>query len=194
MKKKLKITCAILAGGKSSRMGTEKGLIEIDGLRMIEKVINAVKPIAHEIIIIANNNNYDYLGYKVYSDLIKESGPIAGIYTALNYSETEKNLIISCDIPFINTQLLSYILENSGGCEIAVPVHEGRTEPLCAIYTKASAAKFKDLILQKTLKMHNVLNHFLTKQIFISERQAFYNSNLFTNINTPTELNKQKER
>lgn len=191
--KKKNITAVLLAGGKSSRMGTDKGILEINGIKMIESIILAVKPIVDEIIIIANNDHYDYLGYAVHKDLIKEAGPLAGIYTGLSYSNTEKNLVISCDIPFVNSGLLSYIIDNAGNCEVAVPVHNGVTEPLCAIYSKKCVNTFKKLILDNELKMHNVLNYFLTKQIFISTNQSFYNSKLFTNINTLDELNKQKE-
>lgn len=194
MKSKKNITGVILAGGKSSRMGTDKGIVEVNGMKMIESIILAVKPVVDDIIIIANNNHYDYLGYQVYTDLIKEAGPLAAIYTALNYSTTEKNLVISCDIPFVTTDLLSYIINNSGSYEVAVPVHDGITEPLCAVYSKTCMDRFKDLILNKELKMHNVLNYFLTKQLYISGKQSFYNSKLFVNINTPIELNKQKER
>lgn len=190
---KRKITAILLAGGKSSRMGTDKGIVEINGVKMIESIILAVKPVVNEIIIIANNDHYDYLGYSVYNDLIKESGPLAGIYTGLFYSNTETNLVISCDVPFVNEGLLSYIVDNAGQCEVAVPVHNGKTEPLCAIYSKKCLDNFKNLIINKELKMHNVLNYFLTKQIFISEKLSFYNSKLFTNVNSLDELSKLKE-
>lgn len=190
---KRKITAILLAGGKSSRMGTDKGIVEVNGVKMIESIILAVKPVVNEIIIIANNDHYDYLGYSVYNDLIKESGPLAGIYTGLFYSNTETNLVISCDVPFVNEGLLSYIVDNAGQCEVAVPVHNGKTEPLCAVYSKKCLDSFKNLITNKELKMHNVLNYFLTKQIFISEKLSFYNSKLFTNVNSLNELSKLKE-
>lgn len=190
---KRKITAILLAGGKSSRMGTDKGIVEVNGVKMIESIILAVKPVVNEIIIIANNDHYDYLGYSVYNDLIKESGPLAGIYTGLFYSNTETNLVISCDVPFVNEGLLSYIVDNAGQCEVAVPVHNGKTEPLCAVYSKKCLDSFNNLITNKELKMHNVLNYFLTKQIFISEKLSFYNSKLFTNVNSLNELSKLKE-
>ena len=100
------ITGVILAGGKSSRMGTDKGVLELNGKKIIEHIIYSIKPVVDEIIIISNSNNYDYLGFKVYSDIIKERGPLAGIHTALTHTTTERNLIVSCDIPFINSELL----------------------------------------------------------------------------------------
>jgi molybdopterin-guanine dinucleotide biosynthesis protein A len=194
MNSKKNITGVILAGGKSSRMGTDKGVLELNGKKIIEHIISSIQPVVDEIIIISNNNNYDYLGLKVYSDIIKECGPLAGIHTALSYSSTEKNLVVSCDIPFINSDLLSYLVNNAGRCEVAIPVHNGNTEPLCAVYSKKCTDRFEELISKNELKMHNVFHHFITKEIFISEKQSFYHPKLFVNINTPAELNKQKEK
>lgn len=193
MGSKKNITGVILAGGKSSRMGTDKGILELNGKKIIEHIIFSIRPVVDEIIIISNTNNYDYLGLKVYRDIIKECGPLAGIHTALTYSSTEKNLVVSCDIPFINSDLLSYIVDNAGRCEVAIPVHKGNTEPLCAIYSKKCTGRFEELISKNELKLHNVFHHFITKEIFISEKQSFYDSKLFVNINTPAELEKQKE-
>lgn len=144
-------------------MGSDKGILEINGKIMIESIINALKPLVDDIIIIANNSHYDYLGYKVYCDLVTEAGILAGIYTALSYSTTEKNLVTSCDIPFINTQLLSYIIDNASGCEVAVPVHNGKTEPLCAIYTKSCANRFKRLITNEEFKITQCAKLLLNK-------------------------------
>lgn len=193
MSSKKNITGVILAGGKSSRMGTDKGVLELNGKKIIEHIIYSIQPVVDEIIIISNTANYNYLGLKVYSDIIKECGPLAGIHTALTHSSTERNLVVSCDIPFINSELLSYIVENAGGCEVAIPVHKGNTEPLCAVYSKNCTDRFEELISKNVLKMHNVFHHFITKEIFISEKQYFYHPKLFVNINTPAELDKQKE-
>ncbi len=76
-------TGIILAGGKSSRMGTEKGLVEINHKKMIEYSIDQLKKVTENIIIISNTNKYNYLKYPVYEDLIKDIGPIGGIYTGL---------------------------------------------------------------------------------------------------------------
>ncbi len=193
MSSKKNITGVILAGGKSSRMGTDKGVLELNGKKIIEHIIFSIQPIVDEIIIISNTNNYDYLGLKVYNDIIKDRGPLAGIHTALTYTSTEKNLIVSCDTPFINSELLSYLVDNAGRCEVAIPIHKGNTEPLCAIYSKKCVDRFEELISKNVLKMHNVFHHFITKEIFISEKQSFYDPKLFVNINTPEELDKQKE-
>lgn len=185
------ITGIVLAGGKSSRMGSDKGITQMNGKKFIEHIIAALLPNINDIIIVANNNNYANLGYKVVEDIIKNCGPLGGIYTGLINSKTENNIIVSCDIPFISSDLIKHIIENKGKAEIAVPVYKGNTEPLCAVYTKRTATEIYNLILNKEYKIHNALRHFITKEIHITKRQEFYNDKLLVNINTPEELKQQ---
>ena len=143
---KEKITGVILAGGKNSRMGAEKGLLEVQGKRIIERIIDELKQVSDEIIIISNNTSYNYLNYKVYADLIKDCGPMGGIYSALTHSTTKKNIIVSCDMPFITKEILQTIINGAAKCEIAIPKLNKRLEPLCAVYSKSCTRKFEELI------------------------------------------------
>ena len=185
------ITGIILAGGKSSRMGTDKGMILLNGKKFIEHIINALSPNVNQIIIIANNDNYNELGYKVYKDLIEDSGPLGGIYTGLKLSTTEKNIVLSCDTPFITTEFIKFIISNSNDSEITVPVFKNNTEPLCAVYSKNITQNIYDLIVNNELKMQNVLKKFKTKELQINSNHTMFSENLFQNINTPQELNSQ---
>lgn len=189
---KKNITGIILAGGKSSRMGSDKGIVELNKKKFIEHILDAVLPNVNEVIIIANNDNYNYLGYKVIKDIIKDCGPLGGIYTGLMNSKTENNIVVSCDIPFISSDLIKYIIENTNNADISVPVYKGNIEPLCAVYTKRTSDQIHNLIMNKNLKIQNILKYFITKEIFITKMQKFYTEKLFVNINTPEELKQQK--
>lgn len=188
--KKEPITGVILAGGKSLRMGTDKGLVLLNGKKLIEHVLDAVASVTDNVIIIANSNSYNGYGYPVYEDIIKDCGPMGGIYTALQKSDADKNLILSCDIPFITSPMLSFIISHSFGAEIVVPKHEEKIEPLCAVYSKKCAEKFKQLLEKKEWKMQSALKYFNTKEIEISTIKEIEKN--FININTPQELNEQK--
>lgn len=190
---KKNITGIILAGGKSSRMGSDKGLVKINGKRFIEHILDALLPSVNEVIIIANNDNYNNLGYKVIEDKIKDCGPLGGIYTGLLNSQTESNIVVSCDIPFISSDLIKHILENMGRADMSVPLYKGNIEPLCAVYTKKTTDKIHSLIMNKEFKIQNVLRYFIIKEIHITKKLDFYNDLLFVNINTPEELKQQKE-
>lgn len=183
-------TAVILAGGKNSRMGTEKGLLLVNGITIIERIINVLKPIVDDIIIITNGTNYDYLGYKTYKDIYIDCGPMGGIYTALNYSNTAKNFVVSCDMPFISNELVQFIIDNSAASKIAIPLHHEKLEPLCAIYDKICQFKLEELLKNKEWKLMDSLKHFQVKKISIPEN--ILKGNCFANINTPDDYEKVK--
>lgn len=174
------ITGIILAGGKNSRMGSDKGMLIVDGKKIIERILEAIKPVVDEIIIVSNGKNYDHLGYKVYSDIIKDCGPMGGIYTALSFSKANKNLVVACDMPFLSSEVLKQIINNSSDCDIAVPEFSGEVHPLCAVYSTICRNKFSQLLAEGQWKMKQALHLFNTKTISFSE-------NHFQNINTPEE-------
>jgi molybdopterin-guanine dinucleotide biosynthesis protein A len=176
------ITGIVLAGGKSSRMGEDKGIMEFDGKKMVKHILDALAPVVDEIIIIANNNHYNDFGYPVYEDIIKDCGPMGGIYTGLTRSNTMKNIVLSCDMPFIKSKMVSYIIAESGDYEITVPKHENKLEPLCAIYSKKCADKLKGLLERKEWKMQEALQYFNTQQLRFSGAKEIEKN--FININT----------
>ncbi len=99
------ITGIILAGGRSSRMKSEKGLVKFRKKLLIEYPVNIFKEICSDIIISSNHNKFNFLDCKVYHDEIIDCGPIGGIYTCLKKSITDYNLIAACDMPFLNNEL-----------------------------------------------------------------------------------------
>lgn len=189
---KKNISGIVLAGGKSSRMGTDKGLLELNGKTFIEHVLSALIPVVDTVFIIANNGSYHKFGYPVYEDIIKDCGPMGGIYTGLVKSTTSKNIIVSCDIPFITTKTLSDIILGAGNAEIAVPEHGGKLEPLCAIYTKGCIERFGQLLEKKEWKMQEALKYFNTTKVQFPEKKEFEKN--FININTPQEFINQINR
>lgn len=180
-----KVTGVVLAGGKSSRMGTDKGLLVVDGKRIVERAIEAMKAEVDDIIIISNGNNYDYLGYKVYEDIEKNCGPMGGIFTALSYSATDRNFVVSCDMPFLSRELVGFIIENSEDCEIAIPQNGDKLEPLCAVYNKSCLEQFEVLLERKELKLQASLQYFKVKLIPIPEN--IFGKDCFENVNTVIE-------
>ncbi|MFY0643962.1 MAG: molybdenum cofactor guanylyltransferase [Bacteroidia bacterium] len=127
----------ILSGGKSSRMGQEKGLVQYNGKPMIQWVIDALKPIAQEITIVSNSPDYQNLGFEVIADIQKNKGPLGGIATALNHSNNEVNIILSCDIPEIKTSTLKMILSNANA-QVTICRQGNQLHPLIGVYRKSS--------------------------------------------------------
>ncbi|MCX6297318.1 MAG: molybdenum cofactor guanylyltransferase [Bacteroidetes bacterium] len=179
-----KITGIVLAGGKSSRMGTDKGVVEINGKKIIQYVIDVLKEVSDEILIIANNNNYNDLGFKVYKDIVKEHGPLGGIYTWLYHSLNELNVVVSCDTPLITKEVLLSLIENIDDNEIIVSRENGNIHPLCAVYKKQSVFKIKKQLDNGHLKLQEVVTMFKTRFL------DFDNEAIFSNLNTKEDVEK----
>ena len=185
----MNITGIILAGGKSSRMGQDKGLMQFNGQSFIEHAVQIVKDICDNVIIIANQNGYERLSIPVYADIIKDKGPAAGIYTGLHYSKTQYNLVVGCDMPFLSSEFLGYLLSQiDEKADAIVPEYENKSQPLCAVYSKGCLYQFEQSIQNGQLKMREIIGQLHTKHVVIDKTAGFYSPNLFTNINTHKEL------
>jgi molybdopterin-guanine dinucleotide biosynthesis protein A len=183
-----KLNGVILAGGKSSRMGSEKGVIEVNGEKMIITLCRLLKPLVSNILIITSNSDYQFLGYPLYADLILDSGPAGGIFTGLSCSSTDKNLILPCDTPFLTTDFLHYLIEESGHAEITVPVYKSRIHPLCGVYSKTFLPEWEKRVRNGELKLVELLKHFQVKYLDIDLIPEFDGGRLFRNINCPEDL------
>ena len=183
----MKITGFILAGGKSSRMGEDKGLIFFKGKAMVEHTITTLEKFAIPIVIIANNNAYGQFGLPVFSDLIKDKGPAGGIYTALTKSNTETNIILSCDSPFVTEQLINQLIKAHKGHQVTFPRYNNKTHPLIGIYNKSIVEIYKSNIEKGMLKLKSINSTLDTLEVEFNE-ETIDNKNCFSNINTQAEL------
>jgi molybdopterin-guanine dinucleotide biosynthesis protein A len=182
-----KITGIVLAGGKSSRMGYDKGLALVGGKKIIEIVIATLKEVCNNIIIISNNTAYADLNLPVHKDIYPDKGPAGGIYTGLFHSSTQGNLVLACDMPFVSAALLSSILKNVGSKQIVVPIINEGIEPLCGFYSKAILEPLKALLEAQVLPAHKVVTLFDHTLIPVEEG-IFNKKREFTNINKPEDL------
>lgn len=183
------ITGIVLAGGKSRRMGKEKGLIELNGKQLIQYAIEALEPICKTILISTNSHLYDFLPYQKIADEFPNSGPMGGIYSCLKASKTNQNLVLSCDMPFVKSQLLEDLILNSQDYDIAVPWHgEQRFEPMCAFYHKNLESVFYNFIQQKNYKIPDTFEQVKTNKYMISQDLPYFSKDLFININSQEDL------
>src|SRR5258705_9801290 len=104
----------VTAGGRSSRMGTDKAWLELGGRAMIERVIAALAPVASPVAIIGNDPRYSRLGLQVFADINVGVGPLEAIRTALANSSTERVVLAGCDLPFVTSELFSFLLNVEG--------------------------------------------------------------------------------
>jgi len=134
-------TAIILAGGGSGRMGTDKRLLQVDGLPMIEKIRDQLRGYFTRIIISANDpEKLKFLDLEVVPDRIPWQGPLMGIASALQASASELNFVVACDIPHIDIEFVEEMLAEAetGGADVVIPMASGgRYEPLFAVYRRS---------------------------------------------------------
>ncbi|MBS9524459.1 molybdenum cofactor guanylyltransferase [Litoribacter alkaliphilus] len=116
----------VLSGGKSSRMGEDKGLLKINGLPMINYILDTVKQVGYSPQIIANDAEYLELGFPVLEDKIREMGPMGGLFTALSATQANHVMLLSCDTPNIRRQTLTYLIAQSEAHKTNVCRHKGK--------------------------------------------------------------------
>lgn len=131
------ITGVVMAGGKSSRMGSDKGLVEFDGKPLVQYAIDSLKSVCDNVLISTRNPAYSQFGLPLIADEIPDCGPIGGIYSALKASTTDQILVLACDMPFVTSETLLKLLAQNNCFECIVPRVAGKLEPLCSIYLKS---------------------------------------------------------
>ena len=132
------LTGVILAGGKSRRYGRNKALVQLDGMALIERVLTVMQSLFQQIVLITNTPEaYAYLNLPMHEDIIKDLGPLGGIYTALRSIRTEAGFVVACDMPLVGGELLDHLLagrDRAAPATALVNPATGRLEPLLAIY------------------------------------------------------------
>jgi molybdenum cofactor guanylyltransferase len=131
------ITGIILAGGKSKRMGINKSFLKIGSQTIIERTADLMKGLFPRVLLISNTpDEYQFLDMKIYEDIHKNSGPLGGIHTGLSHSGTEKNFIISCDMPLVNNDVIEFIINYKTDKPVIITKADGFIQQLCGVYSK----------------------------------------------------------
>lgn len=142
------ISIAVLAGGKSRRMGTDKALLRLtaEGPPLAAIVIDCLRDLSDDIFIVsAPRPGYDSFGVPVVPDRVADSGPLAAIDTALAAAKHETTLVVSCDMPFLCRPLIQWLIDQPRTFDVLIPAVTGESrhgqrlifQPLHALYTKA---------------------------------------------------------
>ncbi|MFB6306793.1 MAG: molybdenum cofactor guanylyltransferase [Flavobacteriales bacterium] len=188
MIKSNKITGVILAGGKSKRMGEDKGLMELNGKRMVEYPIETLREFVHGILIIANKQEYQTIEKNVVPDMYTDRGPLCGIVTAMHNARTPWIMVMPCDTPYVKGEVLERLLETGKDAEISITEHH-RIEPLIGLYSTSVLSKMECLMNKGYRRMIDVVDHFNTKRVSMNRIMEKYEEDLFVNVNTYDQVN-----
>ena len=197
------VTGIILVGGKSTRMGENKALMKLGSKTVIERMVDIVRPLFSNTILISNTpEEYKFLGLDIFKDIYKYRGPLAGIHSALLNSKTEKNFIISCDIPLMSTEMINYLVNYKTGKPVTICQAAGYTQPLAGVYHKSILTNAEKFLIdheiensvkpeneKKKCRMHSFLET-IEIEILNPEKMGFYTDDIFFNMNSPEDYNR----
>ena len=188
------ISCIILAGGKSLRLGYDKVLEKVGKTSLLEKVISRIDSLSRDIIIVTAEER-DYSQFtshpkvKIVSDIFPRKGSLGGIYTGLAKSDLFYNLVIAADMPFLNQPLLRYMIEVSDGFDFVLPRIGDFFEPLHAVYSKNCVDPIESLIKRDRKVIIELFDFVKVRYIEAEEVDKFDPKHLsFFNINTKADL------
>lgn len=184
------LTIAILAGGQSSRMGTDKSFVLFEGRPMIEVVRDQVAALGDELILITNKPDaYAHLGLPMFGDVYPDHGSLGGIFTAVYHAGHPHTLVVACDMPWLNRPLLQHMISLRHTADVVVPRWQKHPEPLHAIYSKACLAAIEANLKAQRLK---IAGFFDQVRVHFVERETIARfdprGRSFANVNTPQDL------
>ncbi|MFZ0884443.1 MAG: molybdenum cofactor guanylyltransferase [Candidatus Acidiferrales bacterium] len=187
----------ILGGGKSSRMGEDKGLLEIDGEAIILRTMRVVESVAGSMRVVGGAELYRGLGLNAIADDWPDAGPLGGIATALRASEAEWNLIVACDLPYLTRPWLEFLVERgrASAADAVVPMNLRGAEPLCAMYDARCEPAIRASLEQGRRKVTDGLARIHVEYLEPAEWKCFDSEGLlFKNMNTPADYEEAKTR
>ena len=179
-------SAVILAGGKSSRMGSDKSLIQIGGLTILELLANQLRPLVAEVLISSNDpGSHGFLGLPLVPDESPDCGPIMGILSGLSAARHERVFFTPCDIPSLSVGFVRDLLLRAQAADVVMALDaQGRYEPLLAVYSRGLVPRIRDLVAAGQRRIVSILELPGVKADFVSlAGQSWYR-----NLNSPEDL------
>lgn len=193
------ISCVVLAGGKGLRLGQDKALETIGDKNLLHWVVSYLSLFKSNIIIVTAEKQSlsqltDYPELRIVTDAYPDKGPLAGIYTGLATSDSLHNLVVACDMPFLNYALLNFMLQISADFDLVIPRLGDMVEPLHAVYSKTCLPPIKSLLEQGNLSIRGLFSLVRVRYVEATEINRFDPEHLsFFNINTEADLDMARE-
>lgn len=183
------LNIAILAGGKSSRMGEEKGLVVFKGKSLIQYALDMAKSLQLKSFIISSNAEYSNFTINLIEDVWQECGPAGGIHAGLSSIECKYIMFIPCDCPLISVELLQFLIESHQEGRVSVLKAGGRIHHIIGIFEKGMENDLVDCIEEGTLKMETINNSIGINVVDADEKFGLAKAGSWvTNFNSKTDI------
>ena len=183
------VTAFVLAGGNSKRMGQDKALLRLCGETLLERARRLAKSVTEDVRIVGDPAKFGAHG-PVVEDIYPRRGPLGGIHAALMQTQTELNLILAVDTPFIEEGFLDFLVSEArnGSVVVTIPRTGKYLHPLCAVYRREFVTVSEKALIRGENKIDILFNTVRTKVIEEDELARMgFGSHMFRNLNTPEE-------
>jgi molybdopterin-guanine dinucleotide biosynthesis protein A len=181
------MTGIILAGGESSRMGSNKAFLMLQGRPLVGHILAVFLRLFEQTVIVTNEpERYADFRVRVVRDVLDVRGPLTGIYTGLLHARSDHIFVAACDMPFLNARLIAYMQEVAGQFDAVAPAVNGLSEPLHAIYHRRTLPVLRELIVSGERRASRFLDTIRVRFLTDTEIVHYDPQRLsFKNLNTP---------
>jgi molybdopterin-guanine dinucleotide biosynthesis protein A len=190
------LTAFVLAGGKSTRMGADKAFVEYDGRTLLARALDLARSITPDVRIVGSPEKFAPFA-PVVEDIFRDCGPLGGIHAALRASLNPLNVMLAVDTPFVSWAFFQYLIGQARGAPEAaavVPRDTAGYQPLCAIYRREFAGAAESALRAGQNRIDRLFDAVRTRVIEREELEgAGFSRAIFRNLNTPEELETEKE-
>ncbi len=193
-RKTARVSGVALAGGMSRRLGRNKAVEQVGGESLIERVVGKLSQVSSEtIVVVAEESRAEALDLppwvRTAADIYPGSGSLGGIFTGLSAAQGDYGVVVACDMPFLNTDLLRFMVDIASDYDVVVPKLNGRPEPLHAIYSKSCLDPIERRLERKDLKIALLFEEVKVAYIEEEDIDSLDPTHLsFFNVNTQEDL------
>ncbi len=194
----MSVNSIVLAGGKGVRLGRNKVIETVGSRSLLQRAVLSLSFLKSEIVIVTATKqpllqSIDYPKLKVVTDIYPGKGPLGGVYTGLAASDSSYSLVVACDMPFLNQDLLRYMIQVSAGFDLVVPRLGNFVEPLHAVYSRGCLAPIDDMLKQGELSVLELFDAVRVRYVEAEEINRFDPEHLsFFNVNNEADLEKAR--
>jgi molybdopterin-guanine dinucleotide biosynthesis protein A len=186
----------VLGGGRSSRIGRDKGQLKLDDRSLFEIVSAKLTLIFDKIVVVTNTpESFDaYKEFQIVTDEIPFQGPLGGILAGLSASPREYNLVIAYDMPFLNLDLIEFLFTQASSADVVIPCSEKGIEPLFAVYSRNCIPAIRDKMRSGEKRVISFFDEVKVKYVAKEVIEAIDPGYLsFFNVNTEQDWERAKK-